>query len=160
MKQKQKLKFNDFLIIILGIAFFVSASAVWGQKIFWNKKNQILEKSISAKTKVIKELKIKNKTPKTATIREILTRANSERIKLAPIISGMWKLETPTVKFKDFSMNDNKITVSAITVNAETIAQFLEMLKRTPDITNSLVTDFVTTTDGTQFHFVFDRINK
>ncbi len=161
MKQIQKLKFGDFLIIILGIVFFVSASVVWGQKIFWAKKNKAIEKSITIKEAVIEELNLKNNNFKTENIREILNRANTQRVELAPIISDIWKLENPTVKFQNFSLNKNKMAVSASTISPEKIAQFIERLKRTPGVGDPLVTHFSKpSTDGMKFEFVFDRINK
>lgn len=160
MKQIQKLKSGDFWVVMLGIVFFVSGIVLWGQEIFWTRKNKTIEKSIAIKEVVIEELKVKNNAPKTENVREVLDRANANRTELAPIISDIWKLETQTVKFKNFSMNDNRITVAASSISAETIAKFIEMLKRTPGIANPLVLDFVANSDGADFNFVFDRTNK
>ena len=139
----------------------MSASVVWGQKIFWAKKNKAIEKSITIKEAVIEELNLKNNNFKTENIREILNRANTQRVELAPIISDIWKLENPTVKFQNFSLNKNKMAVSASTISPEKIAQFIERLKRTPGVGDPLVTHFSKpSTDGMEFEFVFDRINK
>jgi cell division protein FtsL len=160
MTQKQKLKFGDFLIIAFSVIIFVATIILYGQKIFWNKKNQTIENSIQIKTKTIEELKLKNKIPKVSTIQEILEKANSKRMVFSPIIAGMWQLETQTVNFKSFSMNDNKINISAYSDSTETIAKFIELLKRTPRISNAFVTNLSPSTTGIDFNFIFDLLNQ
>ncbi len=160
MTQKQKLKFNNFLIIAIGTFFLVFSIVFWGRTIFWNKRNQSLEKIIQIKNETIQELKIKNKIPNSKNIQEVLKKLEDKRVEFSPIISGMWSLETPTVNFNSFSVNENKIKVTAYTINTETIAKFIELLKRTPRVSNVFVSELFQNENKTNFDFVFDLLNQ